>query len=159
MLLIFSCFLPPGDPLSPPPYPPETFDRVLLDAPCSALGQRPQLSVNMSLNSLKSYPRLQRKLFSVVSSWKKTDWEITSMRWHEATLPVSWRFSRPGPAFSNPANPGLVKFFILISDPATRMRLEKKSYLETNWQESFDLIRDANRALKNWARFLEAWSG
>ena len=28
-----------GDPGSSPPFPPGTFDRVLLDAPCSALGQ------------------------------------------------------------------------------------------------------------------------
>ena len=28
-----------GDPGSSPPFPPSTFDRVLLDAPCSALGQ------------------------------------------------------------------------------------------------------------------------
>ncbi|XP_057679995.1 tRNA (cytosine(72)-C(5))-methyltransferase NSUN6 isoform X2 [Corythoichthys intestinalis] len=32
-----------------PPYPPESFDRVLLDAPCSGLGQRP----NMAVRALK----------------------------------------------------------------------------------------------------------
>ena len=50
-----------------PPYPPETFDRILLDGPCSALGQRPALKNNMSLRSLKSYPVLQRKIFEKVS--------------------------------------------------------------------------------------------
>ncbi|XP_020626279.1 putative methyltransferase NSUN6 isoform X2 [Orbicella faveolata] len=51
--------LPPS-----PPYPCGTFDRILLDAPCSALGQRPQFVVRMNLKELQSYPRLQKKLFT-----------------------------------------------------------------------------------------------
>lgn len=47
-----------------PPYPCGSFDRILLDAPCSALGQRPQFFVRMTLKELQSYPRLQRKLFT-----------------------------------------------------------------------------------------------
>ncbi|XP_032234165.1 tRNA (cytosine(72)-C(5))-methyltransferase NSUN6 isoform X1 [Nematostella vectensis] len=47
-----------------PPYPPEAFDRILLDAPCSALGQRPQSVVHMKLKELQSFPKLQRKIFS-----------------------------------------------------------------------------------------------
>ena len=47
-----------------PPYPPETFDRILLDAPCSALGQRPTYRNNMTLSNLKSYPSYQRKLIT-----------------------------------------------------------------------------------------------
>ncbi|KAF5296356.1 hypothetical protein FQR65_LT10248 [Abscondita terminalis] len=39
------------------------FDRILLDAPCSALGKRPQFSNNISETVLKSYVPLQRKLF------------------------------------------------------------------------------------------------
>ncbi|KAK7871652.1 hypothetical protein R5R35_009022 [Gryllus longicercus] len=46
-----------------PPFPPETFDKILLDAPCSAMGQRPQIISSVSLKQLKSYPPLQRKLF------------------------------------------------------------------------------------------------
>ncbi|OWF36336.1 putative methyltransferase NSUN6 [Mizuhopecten yessoensis] len=46
-----------------PPYPPGMFDRILLDGPCSALGQRPSSNNQMSLKSLKSYPCLQRQLF------------------------------------------------------------------------------------------------
>ena len=49
-----------------PPYPSGTFDRILLDAPCSALGQRLQFVVRMNLKELQSYPRLQRKLFTTV---------------------------------------------------------------------------------------------
>lgn len=48
-----------------PPFPTELFDCVLLDAPCSALGQRPQLSNMMTLKELHSYPFLQKKLFNV----------------------------------------------------------------------------------------------
>ena len=41
------------------------FDKILLDAPCSALGQRPQLTNNMKLKELLSFPKLQKKLFDV----------------------------------------------------------------------------------------------
>ncbi|XP_031560428.1 tRNA (cytosine(72)-C(5))-methyltransferase NSUN6-like isoform X2 [Actinia tenebrosa] len=46
-----------------PPYPPQSFDRILLDAPCSGLGQRPMSIVRMSLKDLQSFPRLQKKIF------------------------------------------------------------------------------------------------
>ncbi|KAK1885400.1 tRNA (cytosine(72)-C(5))-methyltransferase NSUN6 [Dissostichus eleginoides] len=46
-----------------PPFPAESFDRVLLDAPCSGLGQRPSMSCTWSLKELCSYQPLQRKLF------------------------------------------------------------------------------------------------
>ncbi|XP_008301121.1 putative methyltransferase NSUN6 [Stegastes partitus] len=46
-----------------PPFPPESFDRVLLDAPCSGLGQRPSMGMTWSLKEICSYPPLQRKLF------------------------------------------------------------------------------------------------
>lgn len=51
---------------TPPPYPPESFDRILLDAPCSALGQRPQPMCSISLTELMSYPAYQRSLFEQV---------------------------------------------------------------------------------------------
>lgn len=53
-----------------PPFRQESFDRILLDAPCSALGQRPQLANRITANQLKSYPSLQRKLFQSVSDLK-----------------------------------------------------------------------------------------
>lgn len=46
-----------------PPYPRSLFKWILLDAPCSALGQRPQLNTKMSIKELQSYPIVQRKLF------------------------------------------------------------------------------------------------
>lgn len=52
--------------LQEPPYAQESFDRILLDSPCSALGQRPQLLNKISLKELRSYVPLQRKLFTTV---------------------------------------------------------------------------------------------
>ncbi|XP_041923240.1 tRNA (cytosine(72)-C(5))-methyltransferase NSUN6 isoform X1 [Alosa sapidissima] len=47
-----------------PPFPEGSFDRVLLDAPCSGLGQRPNMAVSSSLKEIRSYQPLQRKLFN-----------------------------------------------------------------------------------------------
>ena len=51
----------------PPPWPPALFDRVLLDAPCSALGQRPQFYNPMKEKELASFPKIQRKLFKTAA--------------------------------------------------------------------------------------------
>ncbi|XP_036315335.1 tRNA (cytosine(72)-C(5))-methyltransferase NSUN6 isoform X3 [Pipistrellus kuhlii] len=48
-----------------PPFLPESFDRILLDAPCSGLGQRPNMACSWTLKELTSYQPLQRKLFTV----------------------------------------------------------------------------------------------
>ncbi|XP_037594926.1 tRNA (cytosine(72)-C(5))-methyltransferase NSUN6 isoform X3 [Cebus imitator] len=48
-----------------PPFLPETFDRILLDAPCSGMGQRPNMACTWSLKEVASYQPLQRKLFTV----------------------------------------------------------------------------------------------
>lgn len=50
-----------------PPFSIESFDKILLDAPCSGLGKRPQFYNNISEKVLKSYVPLQRKLFQNVS--------------------------------------------------------------------------------------------
>jgi len=47
-----------------PPFPRQYFDRVLLDAPCSALGQRPQFYNKIKIKELDSFPKIQRKLFN-----------------------------------------------------------------------------------------------
>lgn len=47
-----------------PPFKAATFDRILLDAPCSALGNRPLLSSSITPKMLESYPKVQKKLFS-----------------------------------------------------------------------------------------------
>ncbi|NXX80324.1 NOP2 methyltransferase, partial [Urocolius indicus] len=48
-----------------PPFLPESFDRILLDAPCSGMGQRPNMAYSLSLKEVTSYQPLQRKLFTV----------------------------------------------------------------------------------------------
>lgn len=50
-----------------PPFKAGLFDRVLLDAPCSNLGQRPLLKIEADENLIKSFPVLQRKLLKHVS--------------------------------------------------------------------------------------------
>lgn len=49
-----------------PPFLPESFDGILLDAPCSGMGQRPNMAYSLSLKEVTSYQPLQRKLFRVV---------------------------------------------------------------------------------------------
>ncbi|XP_018310139.1 putative methyltransferase NSUN6 [Mycetomoellerius zeteki] len=48
-----------------PPFEENYFDRILLDTPCSALGQRPQLYNTITSVQLHSYVPLQRNLFSI----------------------------------------------------------------------------------------------
>lgn len=55
-----------GSLLLTPPFRPCSFDRILLDAPCSALGQRPQLHNPIRLKEVLSFAGLQKKLFSTV---------------------------------------------------------------------------------------------
>ncbi|XP_044271977.1 tRNA (cytosine(72)-C(5))-methyltransferase NSUN6 [Tribolium madens] len=51
----------------------EFFDKILLDAPCSALGKRPQLINTTSRKILRSYVPLQRKLFETAVQLLKTN--------------------------------------------------------------------------------------
>ncbi|XP_044754088.1 tRNA (cytosine(72)-C(5))-methyltransferase NSUN6 [Coccinella septempunctata] len=60
-------------PLDGPPYPANSFDRILLDAPCSALGKRPQLRNDITNKVLKSYVALQKKLFVVAVNLLKSN--------------------------------------------------------------------------------------
>lgn len=50
-----------------PPFQAETFDRILLDAPCSGFGNRPVLTTKMSIPALQSYPKLQKKLLDAAA--------------------------------------------------------------------------------------------
>lgn len=45
-----------------PPYKPSSFRWILLDAPCSALGQRPQIQTKTNMKELQSFPIIQHKL-------------------------------------------------------------------------------------------------
>ena len=57
----------------PPPYPMESFDRVLLDGPCSGLGQRPQITNCTTEKQMASYVPLQRQLFTAVNKYKNNN--------------------------------------------------------------------------------------
>lgn len=48
-----------------PPFGKDSFDRILLDAPCSGSGNRPLLKFDMSEKMVNSYPKIQRKLLCV----------------------------------------------------------------------------------------------
>ncbi|XP_051061659.1 tRNA (cytosine(72)-C(5))-methyltransferase NSUN6 isoform X2 [Phodopus roborovskii] len=48
-----------------PPFLPESFDRILLDAPCSGMGQRPNMACTWTLKEVTSYQPLQRRLLNV----------------------------------------------------------------------------------------------
>lgn len=48
-----------------PGYPREIFDRVLLDPPCSALGLRPRLLHEVTMNDLMGYRNYQRQFIEV----------------------------------------------------------------------------------------------
>ncbi|XP_022665313.1 putative methyltransferase NSUN6 [Varroa jacobsoni] len=52
---------------------PLKFDRIMLDAPCSALGQRPRLQYRQSLNEVLSYPNVQRALLTRACELVKSD--------------------------------------------------------------------------------------
>lgn len=51
-----------------PGYPREQFNRILLDPPCSALGLRPRLSHEVTLEELYGYRNYQRQFISVAVS-------------------------------------------------------------------------------------------
>ena len=53
-----------------PPFLPNSFDRILLDAPCSALGQRPQLYNPIRMKEVQSFARLKCFVITIFSlSW------------------------------------------------------------------------------------------
>lgn len=56
-----------------PPYPSNFFDKILLDAPCSALGNRPLLRNDVSPKMLTSYPVVQKKLFKTAFELLKSN--------------------------------------------------------------------------------------
>ena len=49
----------------------ESYDKILLDAPCSALGQRPMLVQTAKVKELESFAKLQKKLFEKAVSLLK----------------------------------------------------------------------------------------
>ncbi|XP_015180964.1 PREDICTED: putative methyltransferase NSUN6 isoform X2 [Polistes dominula] len=56
-----------------PPFKENSFDRILLDSPCSALGQRPQLLNKITAVQLRSYVSMQKSLFSAAVQLLKSN--------------------------------------------------------------------------------------
>ncbi|GBB91550.1 hypothetical protein RclHR1_18900003 [Rhizophagus clarus] len=55
-------------------FPKESFDRILLDPPCSNLGQRPNFSINVKLSDITiTIPEYQKKLFTSAYKLLKPD--------------------------------------------------------------------------------------
>ncbi|XP_003739882.1 putative methyltransferase NSUN6 [Galendromus occidentalis] len=73
---------------------PQTFDRILIDAPCSALGQRPRLQYRLNLRQVQSYPCVQRALLRAACELLKDDGYIVystcSINPAENEMVVSW---------------------------------------------------------------------
>lgn len=85
-----------------PPFNEETFDKILLDAPCSGLGNRPILTMSKATTqSIKSFPKLQKKLLEVAVKLLKIGgilvYSTCSVLEAENELNVAWFLER----FSN----------------------------------------------------------
>lgn len=84
-----------------PPFNEETFDKILLDAPCSGLGNRPMLAVNKTITkSIKSFPKLQKKLLEIALKLLKVGgtlvYSTCSVLETENELNVAWIFEKYG---------------------------------------------------------------
>lgn len=60
------------DILSGPPFMKETFDKVLLDGPCSGMGNRPIFSTSLTYSQITSFAKLQKKLMATAAQLLKT---------------------------------------------------------------------------------------
>lgn len=83
-----------------PPFAKETFDKILLDAPCSGLGNRPILATKMTPKLLASFPKLQKKLLDVAIQLLKVDgilvYSTCSVLDAENEVNVAWLLKKYG---------------------------------------------------------------
>lgn len=81
-----------------PPYKSGSFDRVLLDAPCSGTGQRAQIKCLNPLNYMQSFPRNQRALFhkavEAVKSGGTLVYSTCSLTTSENEAVVAWALEK-----------------------------------------------------------------
>ncbi|XP_077509339.1 tRNA (cytosine(72)-C(5))-methyltransferase NSUN6 isoform X2 [Amblyomma americanum] len=77
---------------------PDCFDRILLDAPCSALGGRPRLSYEQSAKAVGSYPPQQRALLETAVRLLKPGglllYSTCSLSTAENEATVAWALHR-----------------------------------------------------------------
>lgn len=83
-----------------PPFAEETFDKILLDAPCSGLGNRPVLSTKISTKLVASFPKLQKKLLETAIKLLKVGgtlvYSTCSILEAENELNVAWLLEKYG---------------------------------------------------------------
>lgn len=83
-----------------PPFTGETFDKILLDAPCSGLGNRPILSTKISPKLVASFPKLQKKLLETAIKLLKVGgilvYSTCSVLEAENELNVAWLLQKYG---------------------------------------------------------------
>lgn len=112
-----------NDVRSCPPYAEESFDKILLDAPCSGLGNRPVLCTKMNKHVVASFPKLQKKLLETALRLLKVGgvlvYSTCSVLETENELNVAYMLQKYGnrileletahPVFANPglSNAGL----------------------------------------------------
>lgn len=84
-----------------PPFIKESFDKILLDAPCTGLGNRPVFTTNMSTIELSSLPKLQKKLLDTAVELLKYDgilvYSTCSVLEIENEVNVAYILNRYGP--------------------------------------------------------------
>lgn len=56
-----------------PPFAVESFDRILLDAPCTGSGNRPVLALKMDAKVCRTFPKLQKKLLDTAVRLLRVD--------------------------------------------------------------------------------------
>lgn len=83
-----------------PPFAADTFDRILLDAPCSGLGNRPIFSTKLTPKALASFPKLQQKLLDVALKLLKINgilvYSTCSVHEAENEMIVAWILNKYG---------------------------------------------------------------
>lgn len=83
-----------------PPFREETFDKILLDAPCSGIGNRPILKSTITSKSIMSFPKLQKKLLEVAIKLLKIGgtlvYSTCSVLEVENELNIAWALDKFG---------------------------------------------------------------
>lgn len=86
-----------------PPFAKQTFDRILLDAPCSGFGNRPILASKMTTKMIESYPKLQKSLLDVAAQLLKVGGSLVystcTVFDAENELNVKWFLDKYGEQF------------------------------------------------------------
>lgn len=132
--------------LKEPPFSPNSFDKILLDPPCSGLGQRPQLRYVMSERELNSYPVYQKKLIKQAVQLLRPGgclvYSTCTLLTQENEEQVAWtlktfpelKLVEQSPCFGNP---GLSNFGL---DERDCERVQRFDHIYTNATHSLEML-------------------